>query len=165
MSRPCLNTSQDTLLAEVLEATMALEVARKPESNWSKRQSNYSQARSQIMNVVALKELQDASRALLRATLLNNQAFFEEDIAAQTPSDQRYEQVVGILKKALEAEAQGGLAEGSYEVHRNLAVIQKRRGKPDAADHFAAAQRAAVGRTEEHIRKDLEELIKYIEQK
>ena len=154
---------QDTVLAEILEASLAFEVARKPESNWSRRQSNYSQARTQIMDVLNKKEIQDPNHALLRGTLLNNQAFFEEDSAAQTPSDQRYEGVVAMLKRALEAEGQGGLAEGSYEVHRNLAVIQKRRGKPDAAEHFAAAQKAAVGRTEDHIRKDLEELIKYFQ--
>jgi hypothetical protein len=156
---------QDTLLAAVLEASLAMEVARKPEQNWNKRQANYSQALRQFVTVNGIKDLQEADRAALRATMLNNQAFFEEDIAAQSPSDQRYEQVVALLKRALEAEKQAGLEGGSYEVHRNLAVIQKRRGKPEAADHFKAAQEAAAGRTEDGIRRDLEELIRYFDTK
>lgn len=151
----------ETILAAVLEASMALEVARTPESNWNKRQTNYSQAYGRFVSVNAMKELQEPSRALLRAALLNDQAFFEEDTAAQGGGEPRYEAAVSLLKKALEAEQAAGLPDGSYEVRRNLAVIQKRRGKPDAADHFLAAQRAAAARSESTIRQDLEDLEKY----
>jgi hypothetical protein len=152
---------QDMLLAETLEASLAMEAALKPEMNWNKRQTNYSQGHRQFMTVNAMKELQEPSRAILRAALLNNQAFFEEDQAAQGGGEPRYEQAVNLLKRALEAEQAGGLPEGSYEVRRNLAVIQKRRDKPDAAEHFDAAQRLAATRTEERIRQDLTKLQEY----
>lgn len=156
----------DALLAEVLEATLALELARKPEkTSWSKRQTNYSQAYAQFLNVNKMKELEDPSRALLRAALLNNQAFFEEDTAAQGGGENRYQQAVALLTKALELEQGAGLPNGSYEVQRNLAVIQLRRGKPEAADHFDAAQKAAVDRTEDWVRRDLEDLRKYFAEK
>ena len=152
---------QDALLAPVLEASLALETARAPESNWNRRMTNYSQAYSLFFKLNARPELQDPSRAMLRASTLNNQAYFEEDSAALGGGDKRYEDAVNLLKKALEVEQQAGLPDGSYEVRRNLAVIQKRREKPEAADHFAAAQRSAAARPEEWVRKDLEELQKY----
>jgi hypothetical protein len=156
----------DALLAEVLEATLALELARKPEkTSWNKRQTNYSQAYAQFQNVNKMKELEAPSRALLRAALLNNQAFFEEDSAAQGGGEHRYQQAVALLTKALELEVSAGLPNGSYEVQRNLAVIQFRRDKPEAADHFDAAQKAAVDRTEDWVRRDLEDLRKYFAEK
>jgi hypothetical protein len=153
--------SEDALLAAVLEASLALEISKVPEGNPQKRQSNYSTAYGLFVRVNSMKELQEPSRALLRAAMLNNQAFLEEDAAAQSGGDSGYQKAVTLLTKALEAEQQAGQPDGSYEVRRNLAIIQKRRGKPDAGDHFAAAQRAAAGRSEDWVRKDLEDLVKH----
>ncbi|HZN63183.1 MAG TPA: hypothetical protein VFC90_12320 [Planctomycetota bacterium] len=153
----------DNLLAAVLEASLAMAAAQMPlaSGNWNKRQTNYQQAYGHFSRLNGMKEVQEPSRALLRATLLNNQAFFEEDTAVQGGGEPRYEQAVGLLKKALEAEKQGGLPNGSYEVLRNLAVIQRRRGKPDAAEHYQAALAAGADRSEEWVKKDVEELQKY----
>ncbi len=155
--------SQNSFMPAVLEASLALEATQAPEvtGNWIKRQTNYSLAYSLFVKVNQVKELEDPSRAALRAAMLNNQAFLEEDMAAQGGGEARYENAVKLLKRALEADQQAGIPEGSYEVLRNLAVIQKRRGKPEAADFFTAAQRTAVGRSEDWVRRDLEELQKF----
>jgi hypothetical protein len=153
---------EDSLMASITEASLALETALVPEKNWNRRQTNYAQAHGKFKSVNDIRELQDPSRALIRATMLNNQAFFEEDYGAQGGGENRYQAAVALLTKALDAEVAAGLPLGSYEVRRNLAVIQKRRGKPEASEHSDAAMRLAADRSEEWVKRDLEELQKYI---
>ena len=150
--------SASPLMAEVLEASLAMTAAVTPLDNTSQRAANSHKALSQIRKVLGMKEMQEPARALLRAALLNNQAVLEAEDAATTGNDAKYQISVETLLKALEAEKQAGLPDGSYEVRRNLAVIQKRRGQADAAEHYAAALKTAG----ESAKEDLEKLTKYL---
>lgn len=156
---------RDPLIPAVLKAILALETARAPEPNWSKRAANYGVAYGEITRVTQRAELQEPSRAVLAAALLNNQAFLEEDMGATGGGEAYYDRAVKTLLKALEAEQKAGIAGGSYEVRRNLAVIQKRRNKADAEEHLKAAENAAATRSEDGVRRDLEELRRYFEGK
>jgi hypothetical protein len=151
---------KDPIPPLVLEAALRFDVARKPESNWNKRQGNYNQAMSAINRLTEKKELEESAHDLARAAAWNNRAFLEEDQAALGGGEMMYERAVTSLKKALEAEEKAGIVGGSYEVRRNLAVIQKRRNKPDFQEHFDAAVRAGEKRQDEWVRRDLEELRK-----
>jgi hypothetical protein len=150
------------LMAEVLEASLAMATAVTPVDSTSQRASNSHKALTQIKKVLGMKEMQEPGRALLKAALLNNQAVLEAEAAATTANDTKYGLSVETLLKALEAEKQAGLPDGSYEVRRNLAVIQKRRGQADATEHYTAAQRAASARGEKSVKDDLEKLTKYL---
>jgi hypothetical protein len=169
-AKDMLNTAQraknrqDLAMAAALEAALAMEIVTVPEQNWNKRQTNYQGAHALMRKVNENADMQAALPPHLRAALLNNYAFIDEDFAAQGGGESRYQPAVASLLKALEAEKEAGMPDGSYEVRRNLAVIQKRRQKPDAAEHFAAAQRLASERGDEAVRKDLEELQKYFAQ-
>jgi hypothetical protein len=156
---------RDPVLPAALKATLALETARAPEAIWSKRAANYGVAYGEITRVTARTELQDPSKAHLAAALLNNQAFLEEDMGATGGGEALYDRAVKTLLRALEAEQKAGIAGGSYEVRRNLAVIQKRRNKADAEEHLKAAENAAATRSEDSVRRDLEELHRYFEVK
>jgi hypothetical protein len=157
------------LRADILEAALRMEAVRREERNWGRRQSNYSLAKSKLAEVNSNKSLEVPAKAALRAALLNNEAYLHEDQGAQAGGpggEPHYKKAVDLLLKALEAEKAAGLPNGSYEVQRNLAVIQLRRGKADdAAAAFDAAQKAAVDRTESSIQSDLEDLRKYFAEK
>jgi hypothetical protein len=153
--------SVSPLMAEVLEASLAMTTAVTPVENAGQRAANSNKALNQIRKVLAMKEMQEPGRALLRSALLNNQAVLEAEDAATTGNDEKYQISVQTLLKALEAEKEAGLPDGSYEVRRNLAVIQKRRGQADAAEHYSAAQRAASARGDA-VKEDLEKLTKYL---
>jgi len=156
---------KDPIPPLVLEAALRFESVRKAESNWNKRGGYYSQAYLAILRLTGHKALEDSSRDFARAAAWNNQAFLEEDQAALGGGEGMYEKAVASLKNALEADVKAGIVGGSYEVRRNLAVIQKRRKKPDAQEHFDAAVKAAGERQDEGVKRDLEKLREYIEGK
>jgi len=156
---------RDPVLPAALKASLALETARAPEPNWGKRAANYGVAYGEITRVTGRADMQEASRAPLAAALLNNQAFLEEDMGATGGGEAMYDRAVKTLLRALDAEQKAGIAGGSYEVRRNLAVIQKRRNKADAQEHRDAAEKAAETRSEDWVRRDLEELKRYFEVK
>ncbi len=112
----------------------------------------------------AIPDAEPANAALV-ASVLNNLAFFEEEIGAAGSGDGQFQKAVDTLLKAWEADKKAGLPDGSYEVRRNLAVIQKRRKKDDAQGHYDAALRLGAARTEPRILQDLEELKKFWEAK
>ena len=155
---------QDIAFTAALEASLAMELVTRPVNNWNMRQTNYGQAYQRLKNANDNQDIQALLPPHLRAALLNNQAFIDEDYAAQGAGESRYQPAVAALLKAWDAEKESGMPDGSYEVRRNLAVILKRRQKTEAAEHFAAAQRLASERSDEAVRKDVEDLQKYFAQ-
>lgn len=147
--------------AEYGEAALQLERMRAPGISKSERAAYMSKARIALQNAASVLSDSDAPSAERKATSLNNAGCLEEDLGASGSGDAQYQKAVDTLLKALEADRKAGLADGSYEVRRNLAVIQKRRNKPDAQEHYDAALRVGAARGEPAIQKDLEDLKKF----
>ncbi|MBI4564401.1 MAG: hypothetical protein HY716_06880 [Planctomycetes bacterium] len=152
---------RDRLLARLVDGAVKLNHAARAPAKTNERRSAFNLAHAAYQKMSAHRDLEDPARAEWRAVVWNNMGFLEEEMAVTGGGETWYQRAVTSLMKALEADKQAGSPEGTYEVLRNLAVIQKRRGKPEAQGHFEAAVKAAEARSEAWVKEDMDNLRKY----
>ncbi|MBI2931740.1 MAG: tetratricopeptide repeat protein [Planctomycetes bacterium] len=138
----------------LVDTVVAYEPAVDPAANRMQRNGSIGWFGSTLRTFQKCEQLAKPEFASLRAAVLHNLGFVFEHQAVINRQDTAYDDAIKHFKQALEIEE-------SYEGDRNIAVIQKRRNKPDAQEWLDKALRAAEKRPEAWVKQDVEELKKF----